>query len=302
MSTVNIDCGKHTTKVKFKEKMINFDSKVDLGKSQFGGNSYTSIVNNISYIVGNEASTYDMSLTKNTEHHKILIYTAIANVIDNESKIDLILGTPLALFFNEDDKNEYIERISNNGMPISVNINGVQKYFSIDKCIIAPETLGGSLLDFNDSKKVIRGVLDEGGLNFNGLIYDKGRPIRDSLITKNKGSHILETDLKQDIAQKTGKLLEDYVLKDYLIRGCKNKDMQKIIDDHCLKFLNDIKNECLKKNWDLDEIELYFMGGCSILLEKYIREVFKNPVFANDIYANVKAFEIFGMSKLNGKK
>lgn len=299
MSLIKIDSGKHTTKVEFEEQRISFDSKVDLGKAQFG--SDTVIFENESYIVGEEAKTYDLSLSKNTKHHQILIYTGIGNVIGSETRVNVSLGIPLILFFNEDEKKEYIANISNDNEPITITINGKRKTFTIDNVIVCPETLGGSLNDFSESKKKIRGVIDIGGLNVNGIIYDKGRPVRSTLFTLNKGTHILEGELKQQITQKNRKLLEDYVLKDYLVRGSKDTKIQKIIDDYCNQFLKEIYNECLRHNWDMDDIELYLMGGGSILLEKYLPNHFNEPLFANDVFANVDAFGIFAENKLNRK-
>ncbi|MGL4801868.1 MAG: hypothetical protein ACRC18_06355 [Cetobacterium sp.] len=301
MTMIQIDTGKHTTKAMLGDKRVKFDSKIDLGKAQFD-NSDTVVFEGKEYIVGEEAHTYDMSLSKNTDHHKLLIYTAIAKLIDDDARVDVVVGTPLRLFFNEDEKKDYIESISNDNMPIVISINGVKKYFSINKVIIAPESLGGSLLDFKDSKKIIRGCIDVGGLNINGVIFDKGMPVRKSMFTINEGTHILESKLKQEIIEKTGVALEDYVLKDYLVRGCSNSKVQKIIDEYCSRFIKNVVNECLKANWNLYDIEIYAMGGGSILLEKYIDANFKSPVFPRDVFANVKAFGIFGEKKLGSKK
>lgn len=297
MTMIQIDSGKHTTKAMLGDLKIKFDSKVDLGKAQFE-NSDTVNFEGKEYIVGEEATTYDMELSKNTDHHRLLIYTAIGKLIKDESRVDVVLGTPLRLFFNEEEKRSYIESIGNEGNPVNMIINGERKYFVIDKVIIAPESLGGSLLDFSESKKLIRGVLDIGGLNISGCVYDKGKPIRKSMFTLNNGTHVLESKLKQEIAEKTGKLLEDYTLKDYLVRGTKDIKVQKIIDDYCSKFIKGVLNECLKNNWDIEDIQIYAMGGGSILLERYIDSNFKNPVFARDVFANVKAFGIFGAKKI----
>ena len=294
---IQIDTGKHTTKAMLGNKKIKFDSKIDLGKAQFE-NSDTVVFEGEEYIVGEEASTYDMSLSKNTAHHKLLIYTAIGKLVEDESKIDLVVGTPLRLFFNETEKQDYIDSISNDGMPISISVNGNKKYFSIRKVIIAPESLGGSLLDFSNSKKVIRGVLDIGGLNVNGIVYNQGKPVRKSMFTINEGTHILEGKLKQEVMEKTGTSLEDYVLKDYLVRGCSNPKVQKIIDEYCSRFVKNLVNECLKANWNLYDIEIYSMGGGSILLERYLDITFKTPIFPRDVYANVEAYGIFGAKKL----
>lgn len=299
MSLMKIDPGKHTTKAEYKDKRISFDSKIDLGIAQFG--SDTVKYENKSYIVGEEASTYDFELSKNTFHHQLLTYTAIGKLLDNENRIDVAIGIPLTLFFNEKEKSDYIETISNGGMPINIKINGEKKYFIIDNVIVCPETLGGSLNDFSESKKKIRGVIDIGGLNVNGIIYDKGRPVRNSLFTLNKGTHILEGNLKTKITSETTRLLEDYVLKDYLVRGCKDVEVQTIIDEFCNKFIKEIVSECLKKNWNLFDIEIYIMGGGGILLERYIDTHFKNPVFANNVFANVEAFGIFAEKKLAKK-
>lgn len=297
MTMIQIDTGKHTTKAMLGDKKIKFDSKVDLGKAQFE-HSDTVNFEGLEYIVGEEAGTYDMSLTKNTLHHKILAYTSIAKLIEDESRVDIVIGTPLRLFFNEEEKSEYIKFMSNNNTPVVISVNGNKKYFTINRVIIAPESLGGSLLDFSESKRIIRGVLDIGGLNVNGVIYDKGKPIRKSIFTINEGTHILESNLKQEIMTKTSNSLEDYVLKDYLVRGCPNPKVQKIIDEYCNKFVKNLINECLKSNWNLYDIEIYIMGGGAILLEKYLELNFNNPIFPRDVFANVKAFGIFGERKL----
>lgn len=292
MKQIDIDSGKYSCKLTDGNELMIFDSKISSGVANFG-KSYTIEYDNHSYIVGEEATDYNLELTKNTFHNKILIYTAIALLVDDNDVINLTVGTPIQMFFNKEDKQSYIDNLYNNGDYIRIGINGKNIKFRINNIVIAPETIGSQILD-RDSKHKIKGVIDIGGLNINGTIYLNGVPQKDRILTKNMGTHTLVSNLQQELIKNIGEMYEEYLIHDFMVKSNCSIKVKYVIDEFCYGFMDSIIKEMQKHKWNYEDIELEFTGGGSILLKNYISESFCNPNIIEDVYYNVKGYTKFG--------
>lgn len=294
------DNGKYNCKAIIGEQKILIPSKVEEGASAF--NEDTIIFNNKEYTIGEEATKYDYNFTKNSLHHKLILYYILSKYGYEESDFDLIIGCPLSSYLNKKEQIKYASNFGNNNKPVELFYNNMEKIININSVTVVPETIGGYINDLEISKKQIRGVIDIGGLNINCAIYNMGNPVKNKMFTLNLGTHILIKNIQQAVLTSTEKIINEYMCE-YLLKtkDFKDENLQIIFEGECIKFVRNIKNYLIKNDWELDELELKFIGGGSILLNEYIQIEFYNPSIENDIFANCKAFKKFGEAKI-GKK
>jgi len=258
-----IDTGKYGTKGIAKtengeERRVYCRTKVErLRESSFeNGKERTYILeyNGQKYRIGEEASNVELSTSKATLNHKLAILLAAARLTEqNDNDITLITGCPLSIF-NNIERKEGLRRFMMEGSPFNITINGVQRRISFKNVIPLPESLGVPYKNIDENMNKLIGVIDIGGLNTNGAIYERLKPIRNTAFTINEGSMILMSKIKHAINSQ----LEDVNYQDYeipyLINGTGYKyyqEIQRIVDDVCGAHLNTIKEEMKKRNWNI---------------------------------------------------
>lgn len=294
---VVFDNGKNSCKYKIKDERFIVESKIEEGVSTFGDETLK--FNGKNYIIGEEADDYDYSFTKNNLHHKLMIYYCLAKHFESDTDFDLIVGCPLSTYINKEEQEKYSRSIMNDGKPIIVEYRGKKKVLNINSVIIAPENIGGYINDYSLSKKQIRGVVDIGGLNINCGVYNKGVPVKSKMFTLNLGIHILIKNIQQAVLRENEKLIDNYMCKHYL-QNMEDLDekLYKVFDRECVKFISLIEKSLIKNDWELEHLNMRFIGGGSILLEKYINEKFDKPYIEKDVFANCEAFDRFGAKKI----
>lgn len=301
IKTVIVDNGKENFKWRIDGCNNSFPSKLEEGVPVY--NEDEIIYNNKSYIIGEEAEDYNYEFTKNNFHHKLLLYYCLAKNTEDVQSFNLVIGCPLTTYLNKNEHESYIESIRNNGQPIQILLNRKKKIIIIKNITIVPESIGGYILDYNKSKLENRGVIDIGGLNMNGAIYSMGKPIKDKMITTNMGMHILMKNIQQAVLREREETINLYTCKYLMSTKNFNGDakLKEIFDKECIKFITNIKKSLTKNDWELKQLNLRFIGGGSIQLKQYIKEVFGDVYIEDNLFANCEAFEIFAKIK-NGKK
>lgn len=293
------DNGKDGCKYKINGNRYLVPSKIEEGVSTFS--SETMNYDGKNYIIGEEAEDYNYSFTKNNLHHKIMLYYCLARHCNPYGEFDIITGCPLATYMNKNEQEKYINYIKNDSKPIIIAYKNKERTFIINNVIIVPESIGGYINDYNESKNKVRGVIDIGGLNINCGIYDKGNPIKGKMFTLNLGTHILIKNIQQAVLRENEEMINYYMCNHYLMKPeDMEANMYKIFDKECYNFVEKIKRTLIKNEWELNRLDLRFIGGGSLLLKKYINDIFDYPYIEKDIFANCEAFEKFG-GKKNGK-
>lgn len=296
-----MDNGKYNSKYILDNKRYIMPSKIEKGISTFS--EETIFYNGESYIVGEEAENYDYSFTKNNIHHKIILYYCLSkHAKKSYQEYDVITGCPLSTYLNKEEQYKYIQNIMNDNKPIKVIYKDRPITFKINSVIIAPENIGGYINDFHISKNQIRGVVDIGGLNVNCGIYDKGKPVKNKMFTLNLGMHILIKNIQQALLRNSETMINEYMCE-HMLNNIENIDVKSrnVIEEECNNFILSIKNQLIKNDWELNQLNLRFIGGGSILLKKYINKHFENPHINEDIFANCEAFLKFGAKKIAKK-
>lgn len=302
---VSVDSGKYATKGVMKiedgkNKTIIFRTKMDPTKEEKSSDKKSFVVEykGERYLIGESAETVDYEKSKAKKIHKIATYAAIGYLVDDGDEVVLTIGCPIAIFYNVDERNQY-KKFMHDESEISIYINGVTKKFTIRKVIICPESSGIIYKNPNKYKDKLVGIIDIGGLNTNCCVYDRLAPVRSTHFTTNLGANILRNELKQYLNSVFPDAnLQDWqmehIIKNGYIKSHK-EESKKVIAEFLQMHVNNIIEEAKKKNWDIKNIDLIFVGGGSKLLEREIKNVIPDAEVSETAeWDNAEGFNIIG--------
>ncbi|AIY85308.1 stbA family protein (plasmid) [Clostridium baratii str. Sullivan] len=273
-------------------------------------NSYDVIIDGKEYKVGDEEGS---SFTGPTKYEKDIYTATLCTAIirsaqkkflkDNPKKtlrdmpIDIRakigLGTPLEQF---DDCKEECRQSALKIKNMPVELDGIQYALTVEDAIVEPQ----SAIISKENTCCI--VYDFGGGTFDagkwelidGKFYKNG-----NVFTFNDlGFEALLTNFKTILTNKhkfrnvtTDDAVKLLLNKKFKRIGQGTIDISKDVDNILLDFVNRIKAELEKNNFDLMADKLYLIGGCAALLKPYVMEangidqediiVEKNPQFSN---------------------
>ena len=200
---ISLDLGKWSTVAMTHSQKYYCRTKVDKTEDGILGQSnktHTVEIDGKKYIVGEEANQADYDTSKASFNHRLAMYTAIAVLLKGKYKnLQLVVGCPVSIYKKADLRNSYRNYLLEK-RAISIIVDGEQNQFFIKDLILAPETLGYPYQNLEQSKNELVAVIDIGGLNTNGCIYNGLTPIKDSMFTVNLGSYILFNRIKNELS------------------------------------------------------------------------------------------------------
>ena len=255
---------------------IDYSSPLQF-KVQYGGKKY---------LIGEGVSTsFNFKTTKNNFHHKLCIYTAIANVIKKENeKVHLVIGYPSSDYVNEAQREKYIQMIKDDEN-IEMNVNGENKSFIIEDVVVLAEGIGFAPRIKNPKKHVH--IVDIGGQNVNYREYDLLGNTINSFSLDKVGTNHLESHIKNELRKYIN--AEKYSVEAIDITACIKKKTIKDVDaldgfDDVSDFMeyatstfieNKLIPELISKGANLTQTGhlIIFTGGGSMLLQPYLQEV-----------------------------
>ena len=267
------------------------------------------------YIIG-KSGMGSVTESKADDLHKICIYTAIAKLVEYGDSVILGIGCPLIDYLNPVARKAYANFIKGNGV-VDIAVNGEPMTFNIREVYVFPEGSGPILYTPKRFAGKQVGIIDIGGLNVNGCRWDNCSPIRDSAFTLARGYSSIRNGLRDELNMhlpvKT--LIEssykmDDIMRNGYVSNRRNPEVRdisaKIIKDYYKSYVEDIYRECQEKKWNVDEDELYFIGGTSLFLKETIKEVFyvdDNSFFEDAIFLNVEEWlRVMPSGDKNGNK
>lgn len=243
------------------------------------------------YIVGEGVDTnFDFDTTKNNFHHKLCIYTSIANYIDSPNeRIHLVVGYPSSDFVNSTQRKAY-EELLKSDKPVTVTINGETKTFIITNVVVLPEGIAMKPRVLNPNRVVE--VIDIGGQNINYRKYDeKGNTLQSFSLDKAGMNHlsdevksVLRKFVRADmvnidainydnaIADRKIAEIDDSLLTDY-------NTTSEFMEDRVYSFIEKrIIGQLRSHGIDITKRGnlLIFIGGGSMSLKKYFEEYLEN--------------------------
>ncbi|NNU78147.1 ParM/StbA family protein [Clostridium estertheticum] len=322
---VSVDTGKNSTKsvVKVDGVIIKniFRTKVqeiaNLGV-ELTNNSYYIEFGGKSYLVGDMLSEdkCDYNISKSSVNHQLCIYLAIVKVVDRIGamsmgvpNIYLSINTPINIYKNKTLKEEYIKLIQRKGEVIPIKVNGRSFVFKINYILPLPEataSIYSNISNFRDKKATI---IDCGSLNTSYCTFNSLVPLLDTMIIANSGINVLRSTIAERLTTFCGSLvsnddMEEILKNEYLyIDGVKIEESKAIVEGLIREHVLEIFNYAKSRSVSFNNTTLIFTGGGTILLKKYILEIYPNAIFENDPqYANAISYYSVLEIKYNGKK
>jgi plasmid segregation protein ParM len=301
---ISIDPGKYATKAMSQSKRIYFPTRLSPNPTiEPAGNTYQLLFNNSSYIIGEQAETHDFDVSKASLPHKLATYTAITQLLGDECRVKLTVGCPLNIYKNKELRDEYKEYLLDDRL-IKIAVNNIVHSFYIDNILILPEGAGVVYIYPNLFKNKRVAVIDLGGLNFNYCIYDNFVPQLSSMFTLNLGGNELQNSILNVLNSRYGIVLN---IKDipYIINQSGLKVKGKIDNDSILlvnsiieSYLQKIQQEIARNNFNLNTLDVCFVGGTSKLIEnKILQHIPHAYVPDNAEWCNAEGFYKIGQIK-----
>lgn len=299
---VAVDSGKYATKAKLKgdgneaDRRIAFRTKMDPTQEDKASDGYSCVFEyeGKRYLIGREAETANYETSKAKDIHKYSTYAAIAQLVNDGDSVQLAIGCPLSVYFNVDERKAYRKFMVETG-DINVILDGKSKTFNISDAFVCAEGSGILWKNPGKYKNSLVGIIDIGGLNSNFCIYDKLAPVKSSYGTTNLGANIMRNELRQKLNSAFKDVnIQEWQIEDILSKGFikSNKEESAVIiseflQAHILKILE----ECKKKGWDINNIDLIFVGGGSKLFESEIKKLIPDAEISEDAeWDNVDGF------------
>ena len=278
---VAVDSGKYATKAKLKgenDKRLSFRTKMDVTNEDksLNGNSCVFEYNGEKVLLGQEAETADYDKSKAKSIHKYSTYAAIAQLVEDGDEVQLAIGCPLSIYFNVEERKAYRKFMIDSGK-LAMVVNGKSKSYTITDTIVCPEGSGPIYKNPAKYKNSLVGIIDIGGLNTNFCAYDHLVPVKSSYGTSNLGANIMRNELKQRLNSEFPEVnIQDWQMEDIIAKGfikSRKEESAVIISEYLQKHVNAILEECKKKGWDINNIDLIFVGGGSKLFEREIVKI-----------------------------
>ncbi|MDF2879577.1 MAG: hypothetical protein K0R54_134 [Clostridiaceae bacterium] len=297
---VAIDSGKFATKaitkdsagnivqLYFRTKMDDTNEKLTTSKE-----SYVVEFQGKRVLIGKQAEAIDYDKDKTKILHKIAIFTAISQLVDDGDTVKIAVGCPMDLFNNFDERQSFSNFLTED-KKVNLIVNNKPFSFTLEEAKIFPESSGIILRKFDYYKDRLIGVVDIGGLNVNACVYDRGDILKNTCFTLNRGGNVLLNDLRLHLNQEFKSNLQEWqmetVIKDGFIR--KNpEESKKVISKFLQDYVDEIMKEAKKRNWDIDNMDFIFIGGSSLLLNEEIKIAVPHAeISKNAIWDNVEGF------------
>lgn len=294
--TVAIDSGKHAFKMFWGENRLMFENKIEEIKEK--SPVYHTIVefnNKLFSVAGSGDKSWDAS--KDDELHQVSIYYGLTRIgLNSDCLLNLVIGTPALKFRNPVAKQSYRDRVYNNGK-VEITVNGRKHTLLINDVLVLPESSGiiYQTHNYEEYSQELIGVIDIGGLNAQGIVYDRTNIINETIFTENLGANILELKIKNALNEENYnfQLYEIYHILRKLDR--ESEDIQRIVKGVMEKHLNQIFEIMKGNNWNINHMVIVFTGGGSLLLKDLIQEK-GYSVSDTSLWDNVYGFYNLGVN------
>lgn len=297
--TVAIDSGKDAQKMCWglePDERLKFDNKVEEIKEkspvyhtvvEFNGKLYS--------VAGTGDKNWDAS--KDDELHQVAIYYGLTRLeLNSDCLINLVIGTPALKFKNPVAKQSYRDRVYNGGSA-EITVNGREFNLLINDVLVLPESSGiiYQTKNYQEYSQELIGIIDIGGLNAQGIVYDRTNIINETIFTENLGGNILEVSVKNALNE------HDYNFQIYQMHHIlrklerENEKVQEIVNSIKEKHLKKIFEMMKANNWNINHMEIVFTGGGSLLLRDLIEDK-GFSVSETSVWDNVCGFYNLGVN------
>lgn len=316
--TLAIDCGKAMTKVavyddnavgSIKTSCFNTNAVGKTGMEDTGLiNAHKVKYNGVVMYVGGQETEGDTSNqnSKNDDIHKFCTLYAIASNVNNGDTVNVVIGCPLSVYANKEQRDKYKSDILPKGR-VEISIDDKPMFFNINKRLVCAESTGIIALspELFEEDTVI---FDIGGLNVNAVKFVNQSLVANSCITSKLGMKTIKNNIKSVCEKALQEDSEDFELDEVQLEGIIKRGYvlnyksttEDAVKDTLNEHINAIAKDCEKK-WK-QNVKTYnqvFVGGTSLLLKDSIKNRFPDATIVEDaLYSNAKGFLITFLQRL----
>lgn len=307
---IAVDCGKYETKVAVCDsktshyKEFKFRTRMDgLGRfddDMLGRGTYVAQIDGAAPVrIGADATTETSKVSsKQDDMHRSATLLAIALCVNENEKEDVTvaIGIPYSICSDVESRNRYKDFILPHGVEHTVKVKKsataepVTVTFTVAKRYVYPESIG-AMYEFPEYFQDVAGIIDMGNVNRGGTYINTKSISHGFSFTAEGGGNDLITSLADKLSvAMNGRVTYDLVAKvlkkPYEERHLNSKTgdktaqekSKKIIDEHLLDYVKEMKMLCDQKTWPLDFMNVIAIGGTSSLLERELKEVFGSSI------------------------
>lgn len=203
-----------------------------------------------------------------------MLLTALAKITTGNAKsneYNVVISLPVDEFKNKKLKNEIKEMVKSWGSK-KITVDGVERKINIDNFEIFCEGCIISLdLDNFKDKDII--VVDIDGYTWDLIGFHNLK--RENSSSEHKGVITLKDNMYQKFKEKYFKAVinsENYEINDEIVD---TREYQAFIDNYIIEIFNKIN-----RTFDINNKEIFFIGGGSIELKNYLENHKKNYKFS----------------------
>jgi plasmid segregation protein ParM len=282
---IGVDVGYTYTKTATKDGEDIFRStakegSLDINKSitiEFEGREFT---------IG-EKGSYSVDLNKTQDETFLLcLYTAIVKAMHyNSDEINLVTGLPVAFYSSQ----KQFLKDSLEGKDIFIKLNGRHKIFTINRCLVFPQSAGLFTLYPELFEKDVL-VIDIGGMTVDVSYFEGLKLVK--YATYPMGMLKLYGEIIQVINSEYAVNLDildaERIIQEGIEIDGKMISIEQIIRKHAEDILRPIKLE-----FPFKTTQKHFIGGGAAVLKEYL----PGPVREGSIFDNARAFYRIGVEK-----
>lgn len=323
---VAVDSGKYLTKailvedgLPTKSYAINSLIKETPEKKSPISNRYVLTLNGQSTLMGAEDGIINTKHTKATDVHKRSTYLSLSQIVPNNSRVHLGIGTPLSIFKVAKETEEYKRFMLNLDIPhdeeiifpvtLQFEVNEELFTYTIESLTVYAESSGYMItneVEHLGGAANYVGVVDIGGLNINASLYkrvDKRFELDltdENTFTADLGTNHLYTLLNTKITPVVGQLNRQQ-LETVLTQGFYGIDengpfyteTKEIVDKAKKEYFDKIKSAI--ERWNFGMTNVVFIGGGATMTAEQIandKDIFYYKIAKNAQWENVIGFAL----------
>ena len=222
--------------------------------------------------------------------HLLCTYYAVSSQCNDGDHIVLLVALPMGHYLNDLFRNEYISSIKKNN-PLICEVNGAVKRVYIEDVVCYMEGASAVLSNPGVFMGKACGMIDIGGNTVNCAIFNNCNLLSETVTMLDLGTIKMEKQIIDNINLLNGWNVQDYELN-YLVHS-EDPIVKSVISSVYSNNVRDIKNKLLEKKWGLGSLPIFFTGGGSLVLSKYIQENFTNYVISkNCLFDNLDGLTV----------
>lgn len=272
MSIVSINNGYFATKVKTDSQEFMFESKVEKCTDDYRNSV---LVNGQLVSVG--AGSRDIDLDKTSS---LVQKACIINALDKIGlrSVKIMTSLPVNSYLNTTAREQYIDFVRG----LSPTISDVRCYM---------EGAAATISDLGWYKNRLVALLDIGGLTINALVFENGNLIKDTAISLNLGTIILENRIRTELAQRKLWNVTEYQIP-YLFET-EDIETKVLIDEVIENYIQEMKQELKKKGYPTS-IGYRCTGGGALKLHDYLTSHLSAYISNDAVWENVRGLHVVG--------